>query len=314
MRLVVMVVCSVVCWCMCDFVRSADGVDRVSAGTVDVQLRKSACPCRKCFVAESLNFQIHCCSSAERITELAISCEQQRTHFQKMWVGETCPNWHSKCDLVVHRDVRSYSAELGRGSERTSGCSTIELEQGRVVRRRIDLRADAADCYSDSLPHELTHVVLADQFPESRIPPWADEGIAMLAESPEKLQRRLTELHGVLATNRSLGLQHLMSLTQGPASESRDAFHGQSVTLTGHLLERGTPQQFLGFVKAGQKDGYDKALKDVYGIESWSALEQEWRPYAASQRLRGLARHSLPVVNSNVSTSMIVNRPSAQVD
>ena len=314
MRLVVRFICSIACWCMCDCVRSADGVESVSAETIEVQLRKSACPCRKCFVAESLNFRIHCCSSAERITELAVTCETEKTRCQKLWVGRTSRNWHSKCELVVHCDAHSYCAALGRGSERTSGCTTIQLDRGRVVRRRIDLRGDAADCYSDSLPHELTHVVLADEFTERRIPAWADEGIAMLAESPDKLQRRLTELQGVVAANRSLSLQQLMSLAQSPAPESRDAFYGQSVTLTGLLLERGTPEQLLGFVNAAQRQGYGKALYDVYGIESWSALEREWRAYAGSQRLRGLAHHSLPDVNSNLSTSMIVNRPSAQVD
>jgi hypothetical protein len=199
MRLVIMAFCCVACSGVCGFVQSDDVG---SAETVQVQLRQSACQCRKCFIAESPNFRVHCCSTAERITELVVSCEQQRTHCQQVWVGEPCPTWHSKCELVVHRDVRSYSSELGRGSERTSGCSTIQLDRGRVVRRRIDLRADAIDCYSDSLPHELTHVVLADQFPESRIPPWADEGIAMLPESPEKLQRRLTVLHGYEENNK----------------------------------------------------------------------------------------------------------------
>jgi hypothetical protein len=179
------------------------------------------------------------------------------------------------------------------------------MDQGRVIQRRIDLRADAADCYSDSLPHELTHVVLAEQFTEKRIPPWADEGIAMLAESPDKLQRRLNELHGVVVTNRCLNLHDLMTFNQGPPPQSRDAFYGQSVTLTGLLLERGTPQQFLCFVKAGQRDGYSKALDDVYGINSWSELEQEWRSYAESQRLRSLAHHSLPVVSGPLTTSLI---------
>ena len=226
-----------------------------------------------------------------------------------MWIGGDAADWHSKCDVVVHRDAHSYRAELGSGSERTSGCSTIQLDQGQVVRRRIDLRADAADCYSDSLPHELTHVVLADVFTQQRIPAWADEGIAMLAESPEKLQRRLTELQGVVAAHRSLDLHELMTLTQGPRPESRDAFYGQSVTLAGLLLERGTPKQLLSFVKAGQRQGYDTALQEAYGIETRSTLEKEWRAYAASQRLRGLAHHSIPASGQSLTTSLVEKNP-----
>lgn len=163
--------------------------------------------------------------------------------------------------------------------------------------RRIDLCGSAEGCFTDSLPHELTHVVLADQFTDRRIPQWADEGIAMLAESPEKLQRRLNELQGLVARNRTMGLHELMKLDQGPPVASRDAFYGQSVTVTGVLLERGTPEQFLRFVKAGQRHGYEKALREVYAIESWSELESEWQNFAGSQRLRLLAHHSIPAAN-----------------
>ena len=68
------------------------------------------------------------------------------------------------------------------------------------------------------------------------------------------------------------------------------------MTLAGLLLERGTPQQLLQFVEAGQRDGHDKALRDVYGIASWTALESEWQTYAGSQRLRSLAQHALPTI------------------
>lgn len=90
----------------------------------------------------------------------------------------------------------------------------------------------------------------------------------------------------------------------------RAAFYVQSVTLAGLLLERGNPQQLLRFVEAGQRDGHDKALRDVYGITSWSLLESEWQTYAGSQRLRKLAQHSLPTIkldamNSTVATSIM---------
>lgn len=182
---------------------------------------------------------------------------------------------------------------LGPGSERTSGCSTIRTEQGQVIERRIDLRSDAENWASESLPHELTHVVLADQFAKSRIPAWADEGIAMLAESPDKLEKRLNELRGIVATGKTVALRDLVQFAGGPTPAARAAFYGQSVTLTGLLVERGTPAQFLQFVKAGSQSGYDKALRDIYGIESWQTLEGEWRTFVGSGRLRNLAQHAV---------------------
>lgn len=284
--------------CLCEnhVNASENSTERITTG-LHVTLQQSACRCQRCFVAETSSFRVHCCSTAERIKELAISCERLKSHCQTTWAGGTSTTWDAKCEVVVHATMAAYCGALGSGSERTSGCSTIQLEKGRVVLRRIDLCGCAEGCFTDSLPHELTHVVLADQFTDRRIPQWADEGIAMLAESPGKLQRRLNELQGLIAMNRTMGLHELMRLDQGPQASSRGAFYGQSVTVTGVLLERGTPEQLLRFVKVGQRDSYEQALREVYEIESWSELESEWQSFAGSQRLRLQAHHSIPTAN-----------------
>lgn len=288
--------------------------DSTAASSTTVTLQRSACQCCQCYVAETPNFRVHCCTSPDRLRELAESCERLKARCQTMWLGETSTSWQSRCEVVVHSSVGTYCRTLGPGSERTSGCSTVRLDKGRVAERRIDLRSDAEGWLSETLPHELTHVVLADRFTERRIPAWADEGIAMLAESPDKLQRRLNELRGVVAAGRTLGLRQLVSLENGPTSESRAAFYGQSVTLAGLLLERGTPQQLIQFVEAGQRDGHDIALRDVYGVESWSTLESEWRSFAASQRLRKLAQHSLPEAKPDQRVSVTEKKMTVMAD
>lgn len=279
--------------------------DTPVAAEPSITLRRSGCQCRQCYIAETPNFQIHCCASADRLRELAVACERLKARSQTMWLSETSATWQPRCEVIVHATVGAYSRTLGRGSERTSGCSTIRLHQGRVAERRIDLRSDAEGWLSDTLPHELTHVVLADRFTQRRIPAWADEGISMLAESPDKLQRRLNELRSVIATGHTLSLSQLVALESGPASAERAAFYGQSVTFAGLLLERGTPRQLLQFVEAGRRDGHDKALRDVYGIESWATLESEWQTYAGSQRLRRLAQQALPTIKPDATNSRL---------
>ncbi len=271
--------------------RAADSTE-IAATTAT--LGRSTCQCRQCFVAETPNFRVHYCTSAERLRELAEACERLKARCQSTWLGDGSTTWQPRCEVVVHATVGAYCRTLGPGSERTSGCSTIRLDKGRVAERRLDLRSDAEGWLTETLPHELTHVVLADRFTDRRIPAWADEGIAMLAESPDKLQRRLNELRSVAAAGRTLGLRQLLSLENGPTSETRAAFYGQSVTLAGLLLEQGTPRQLIQFVEASQREGHDKALRNVYGIESWSKLETDWREFAASQQLRQFAQHSHP--------------------
>ena len=50
-----------------------------------------------------------------------------------------------------------------------------------------------------SLGHELTHVLLADLFPNQTLPRWLDEGIAILADMwPVVAKDHLTELKTAL--------------------------------------------------------------------------------------------------------------------
>lgn len=311
MRTAIAVLCVLAACFRADLLIAAD---TIAAEPPTVKLQRSACRCCQCYVAETPNFRVHCCTSAERLRELAEACERLKTRTQTMWLGEDAATWQPRCEVVVHATVGTYCRTLGPGSERTSGCATVRLDKGRVAERRIDLRSDAEGWLSETLPHELTHVILADRFTDSRIPAWADEGIAMLAESPDKLQRRLNELRGVISTGRTISLRQLVSLENGPTPEARASFYGQSVTLTGLLLERGTPKQLIEFIHSGQRDGYDKALRDVYSVESWPALETDWRSFASSQRLRKLAQHSLPEAKLDQRVSIVERNVTLTAD
>jgi hypothetical protein len=228
------------------------------------------------WIAESPNFRI--CrygSDATHLSELAETCERTAAVLRERWLGkQSHEQWVPKCDVVVHRGVAEYVQCLGPGSEGTSGCSTIQFDQGRVVSRRLDLRADAADWTSDCLPHELTHVVLADRFTQVRIPPWADEGIAILAESPNKLNRRVAVLRQAASTGTVFSVRDLMNVRSCPPLKLRDAFYGQSVVLTHLFLGWGTREQFLQFVESSQIKGFDVALRDAYPKRSLSELER----------------------------------------
>jgi hypothetical protein len=197
-----------------------------------------------------------------------------------------------QCEIVVHRDLPDYVAYLGPASQQTSGCATIRIDQGRVVMRRIDLCADALDWRTESLPHELTHVVLADRFATRRVSPWADEGIAMLAESPEKRDRRLAALHRVADAGATYTLRDLMDVHTNPEPALRDAFYGQSVALVSLLLQWGTRKQLLEFAEASQTQGPDAALAAVYGNRPVAELERKLADSLSSDRFMHVPRQS----------------------
>jgi hypothetical protein len=250
-----------------------------------ITLHRSACPCGNCCVAVTPNFRIFWCTTENDLRELAERCERLAAASKESWLGkQPFRPWVPKCDVVVHPHVAEYVQALGPGSQQTSGCATIQLDQGRVVARRIDFRADAADWETETLPHELTHVVLADRSCRSHISPWADEGIAMLAESPAQLKRRLNDLRQIAADRSIYTARDLINVTSSPEPAFRAAFYGQSLALVSLFLDWGSREQLLQFVEASQLKGLDAALRDVYGDHSAAKLERQFRDYLLTDR------------------------------
>lgn len=201
-------------------------------------------------------------------SELAKRCELLRSRLQLAWFGdETEASWSPRCDIIVHASIRSYQRALGHGVGRSVGCATLKFDGGRVVSRQIDVRIDADNWSADALPHELTHIVLADHFADKRLPRWADEGMGVLAESTVKQSKRFNALKESATRGSVYRATALLQLTHFPRAGLRDAFYGQSATIVGSLVQRESPKHFLDFINVAIKSGYEYALRQVYGIE-----------------------------------------------
>lgn len=263
----------------------------VSVAAPSLTLLRASSPRDNGWVAVTPNFRIYWCATEGELRSLAQRCERLAAASKETWLGkDRSPVWLPQCDVVVHPDVAEYVQFLGPGSEQTSGCATIRLEEGRVVARRIDLRADGLDWKSETLPHELTHVVLADRFCRTQIPPWADEGIAMLSESPQKLKQRLTDLRQVACGGLVYTPRDLINVKSSPEPAFRAAFFGQSLAMVSLLLDCGSREQLLKFVEASQTKGFDAALRAVYGEQRWSQIDQQYRECLLTDRPLAWAR------------------------
>jgi hypothetical protein len=229
-------------------------------------------------VQESASFRVICRKDFADARRLPEACEALRRQLQETWFGEAAESWSPRCEIVLHPGVAGYVRELGQGSQESSGCATIDIEKGRVIKRRVDLRADAADWMFSALPHELTHVVLADKFATKQIPRWADEGMAILSEPASRQATRRSAMQRALAKAPRYAAGELLALHDYPAGDRRDAFYGQSASLVAYLIERDSPAKFLEFLQLGQRQGFEQALTNIYGIHTTAALDARWRP------------------------------------
>ena len=106
-----------------------------------------------------------------------------------------------------------------------------DADWGRIIARRVNLRADHANLLRAILPHEITHVVLADLFPHQQIPRWADEGMAVLSEPASEQHLRAADLDEPLTKGQLFKLEHLMAMDY-PEGKYWGLYYAQSVSLT----------------------------------------------------------------------------------
>jgi hypothetical protein len=233
--------------------------------------------------AETANFYICAIAPEAEVRSLAAACERTREQLVRQWLGDKAGAvaWSPKCYVVLHPTAESYLREVGEGQQ-TAGSSLIELENKKIVTRRVDLRADHPEGCDDALAHEMTHVVVADGFMERQIPRWADEGMAVLADSTTKQTLHFADLRQARDERGDFRVAELLGLENYPPPEQQGAFYGQSASLTKFLVDKGTPAQFMRFVQRANAQGYDVALRDIYNIPSVIALEQQWARHVDS--------------------------------
>jgi hypothetical protein len=226
------------------------------------------------------NFRIYHVDPA-LAAKVAQAAEVARRDQLKRWSKQPArANWQPLCELYLYPTAKHYATMTGQ-PEDSPGFSTMGMNAGRINSRRINLRADHAALVQAVLPHEITHVILADHFTERQIPRWADEGMAVLSEPDDEQQRRAADLVKPLADNRLFAVDVLMNMDY-PDERYWNLYYAQSVSLTRFLVENGGPAQMIQFLQESQRDGYEPALRKVYKIEGFTDLQRRWVAYARS--------------------------------
>jgi hypothetical protein len=229
------------------------------------------------------NFQIEYVEGQRDLAErVGKAAEDARATLVKRW-GETNPGlpWSPRCEIRLFSTAGEFSRVTGQPPE-SPGISTIRMTDGRIDGRRINLRTDHPNIVRAVLPHEVTHVVLADLFPQKQIPRWADEGMAVLSEPPSEQNVRAADLTEPLAVGQLFRLNDLVAMDY-PDPRYLPLYYAQSVSLTRFLVEQGNPAQFIKLVQQAQWSGFEPALKQVYEISDFGELQTKWLTFAKAK-------------------------------
>ncbi len=190
-------------------------------------------------VLETANFRILSYGLQPVDAAVGQACERLRDELCAKWhAADRAAAWTPKCDVVLHPNDASYLREVGAGAISTVASSLVDHKDGSICLRRVDVRSQQSQWQTAALPHELTHVILADCFVGRLVPRWIDEGAALLADPAEKQLRHKAEMAGALADRSAFRVVELLTLEDYPAGNRWGAFYGQSLSLVEYLTQQ----------------------------------------------------------------------------
>lgn len=235
---------------------------------------------QSCQKASSTRFVVYSYCGGPNAKEVLGECEQLYEMLGRYWFGQAPDEpWPAPCYVVLHADRASYGN--GASNDASVGRSSIRVVGGRIISRRIDLLVNEQGRPA-ALAHELSHILLADRWPNGPPPKWLDEGLALWADSPLKKTLHWRDCRAATMQGTAIGLKQLLTADNLTGNELPVVvFYGQSLALVTYLLENGPPEKVPAFAARARVVGYDCALRECYGIEGVADLERRWYRYVA---------------------------------
>ncbi len=242
--------------------------------------------------AETANFRIYHNQPRSLVEKIARIAERVRQREADKWFGGFPENWNPRCEIILHATSSHYRTASGVPPG-TPGHSTVNIDAGRVVSRRVEVHCDDPSLMVLTvLPHEVTHVVLGGQFGKKRVPRWADEGMAILSEPRVQLDDHLSMLDQCHRERKLYHVRDLMRLVDYPEPRYVTAFYAQSVSLVDFLVREKDARVFTAFLREAVAGDYERSLRRHYGYRSFDELHQKWKQKAlagAADAPRGTA-------------------------
>jgi hypothetical protein len=240
------------------------------------------------YVADSTNYRLWHQGTRAQAEEILRAAEAARTRVYQRWFGDPPAAWQPRCELNLYPSRESYQAATGL-PDRVPAYAHTQHEGERVLARQIDLRGDWPELLTAVLPHEITHLILSDQFGSRPLPCWANEGIAVLSEPQENIARHLRALPRYRDQGLLCGLGSLMEQTDYPDRRVLGAFYAQSVSLVQFFVHEKGPQTLIAFLHDARRQGFARALRRHYQMD-FADLEQRWQQYALSGGVISVSR------------------------
>lgn len=214
---------------------------------------------------------------AEEYGELVLTnAGKYRMEICDEWIGERLRDGEGRTTINV-----SFT------DEEDSGLTWAKDHPDRTL-HMLFLRTTPVLAAGSTLKHEIAHTVFATRWPHpNRLPEWVEEGVATRYDDDTRKSERREIVNEWCRVGRVPRLAGMLN-SPGVRSSQVDIYTAANL-LVEFLLTKGDKPTVLLFAEAGQRSGWDKALRRFYGIESVKDLQTQWNAwivenYGATER------------------------------
>ena len=178
---------------------------------------------------------------------IAAEAEFHRSRLAKTWFGKELPDWKQPCT------IRYEETTGGLGGASTFQYGDRNRVGSAVTSMQTELKGNFLTVLAEALPHEVMHTLLHTHFGKP-LPRWADEGLAIAAESPESQVRHDTKTRELLNAGRGIRLRNLLRMTEYPRDMMTIYAQGYSVVffLINRLSRADNTQPVVSDASTGQ--------------------------------------------------------------
>ena len=178
----------------------------------------------------------------------------------------------NKCPIYLYKTKSGYL--------KATGAPEWSMGSAQYQPFRFSSYEEAPDLFVDTLPHEMTHMLLYLFMDKKSIPIWLDEGMAQFEEEEQSSnyhRKRLMKWH--IKEGTYIGLNELINMQRIP-EDKVGLFYAEAASVVDHLITDNIRANFGRFLTYLKKDyTVEDALKKSYqwkyrnGI---SDLEKRW--------------------------------------
>lgn len=196
------------------------------------------------------------------------------TRYHKFWT------WDQRVKIILYADQQAYLKSTGLPAWSRGGATKYHRQ---LRSRAIVSFHQERDFLHNILPHEISHLILADFFGERPVPLWFNEGVAQLQEEG-KLPDARRLMRKVVRLGYKIPFKALMraDIRFQPDPSFVMVFYAQSVTIIDFLIRQYGVRRFENLCRYMREgETFDRALTKAYTaiFASLDELEEKWLYY-----------------------------------